>query len=506
MFKKSSNKKPKVVDACWKVLIVDDEPDVHTITQIALDDFEFEGKNIEFISAYSAEEAKKVINHNVDIALIYLDVVMESDDAGLLLVKYIRDNLDNKFVRIILRTGQPGEAPERNIIINYDINDYKEKTNLNSDGLFTSTFASLRNYRDIMSIEKSRIQLESHRRGLEKIIDSSASLFRLRSLTLFAEGLLIQLASILRIDEVTINDSCAVIKKGKEFNVLAGTGTFKEKSQTSSLPNNIVYYLKEACDKQETIYTDDIYVGYFPSMNNDIHLIYLEGVKNIEKLDKQLIEVFSNNIIIAFNNLILNREIFETQTEIISTLGDVVESRSKETANHVQRVAHLSKAVALWKGLSLDEANEIFMASPMHDIGKVAIPDAVLLKPGKLLADEWEIMKTHAQIGQDIFSGSERPILKAASIIAGQHHEKYNGKGYPNGLSGEDIHIYGRIVAVVDVFDALVHARCYKEAWPLEKALNLLIEEKGQHFDSQIVDLFIENIDRVMEIIKEYSD
>ncbi|MCP4988094.1 MAG: DUF3369 domain-containing protein [Colwellia sp.] len=511
MFKKTTEKNqltPKKPG--WKVLIVDDEPDIHTITKIALSNFKLDDKGIDFLYAYSAEEAKKVLNKEQDIALIYLDVVMETDDAGLVLAKYIRDELKNKFVRIILRTGQPGQAPERDVILNYDINDYKEKTNLSSDKLFTSTLAGLRGYKDIISVENSRKRLESHRVGLEKIIESSANLFKLRSLKQFANGLLVQLSSILHIEQDTVllqRNSCTVMQDNDSFNILAGTGIFSERNNaTQDLPDKIVNSLSKSCEEKRSIFLDDIYIGYFPTTSGTINLIYLEGVTEIDELDKQLIEVFSNNITIAFDNLYLDQEVFETQAEIISTLGDVVESRSKEAANHVKRVSCLSRSLATWYGLSEEVTNELYMASPMHDVGKVAIPDAVLLKPGKLNEEEWEVMQSHVQVGCNIFSHSKRPILRAASTIAGQHHEKYDGSGYPNGLKGEDIHIYGRIVAIVDVFDALIHARCYKPAWPLEKVLNLLEEEKGRHFDPKLVDIFLTNIEEVKKIVAKYSD
>jgi response regulator RpfG family c-di-GMP phosphodiesterase len=146
------------------------------------------------------------------------------------------------------------------------------------------------------------------------------------------------------------------------------------------------------------------------------------------------------------------------------------------------------------------------MASPMHDVGKVAIPDSVLLKPGKLTEEEFEIMKTHVNIGHDIFARSKRSTLKAAAIVAGEHHEKFNGEGYPNGLKGDEIHIYGRIVALVDVFDALSHSRCYKEAWDSQEVLRLLEEEKGQHFDPNLVDAFVQNMDEVIKIMDAYPD
>ena len=201
-----------------------------------------------------------------------------------------------------------------------------------------------------------------------------------------------------------------------------------------------------------------------------------------------------------------DEEVINTQKELIFRMGEIGETRSKETGNHVKRVAEYSKQLALLIGLPIDEAELLKMASPMHDIGKVAIPDDVLLKPGKLDAAEWEIMKTHAAIGYELLRHSDRPILLAASIVAGQHHEKWDGSGYPNGYVGKDIHIYGRITAIADVFDALGSERVYKKAWPLDKILSLLEEEKEHHFDPQLVDLFCENLDIFLQIRDEFRD
>lgn len=202
----------------------------------------------------------------------------------------------------------------------------------------------------------------------------------------------------------------------------------------------------------------------------------------------------------------LHEEIENTQREIIYKMGEIGESRSKETGNHVRRVAEYSKLLALLAGLDEKEAEIVAVASPMHDIGKVAIPDAVLLKPGKLDQDEWVVMRTHSSVGHEVLVGSERPLLKAAAIIAKEHHEKFDGSGYPLGLSGEDIHIYGRITAIADVFDALGSDRVYKKAWELEKILQLFHEEKGKHFDPRLVDLFLNNLNEFLVIRDRYID
>ncbi len=202
----------------------------------------------------------------------------------------------------------------------------------------------------------------------------------------------------------------------------------------------------------------------------------------------------------------LNKEIEETQREVIFTMGAIGESRCKETGNHVRRVAEYSKLLATLYGLDEQEANLIKEASPMHDIGKVAIPDHILNKPGKLTDEEFSIMQTHAQIGYDMLKHSNRPILKAAAIIAHQHHEKYNGTGYPNGLKGDQIHIYGAITAIADVFDALGSDRIYKKAWELEKIIKLFHEEKGKHFHPELTQIFLDNIDQFLKIKKMYED
>ena len=202
----------------------------------------------------------------------------------------------------------------------------------------------------------------------------------------------------------------------------------------------------------------------------------------------------------------IHKELNDTQKEIIYKMGEVGESRSQETGNHVKRVAEYSRLLALLSGLGEKNANLLYTASPMHDIGKVAIPDSILKKPGKLTDEEWVIMRTHSEIGYKILKGSNRPILKAAAIVAYRHHEKWDGSGYPNGIKGEDIHIFGRITALADVFDALGSERCYKKAWDLEKILKLFKEEKGKHFDPKLVDLFLNNLDKFLLIRDKFQD
>ena len=202
----------------------------------------------------------------------------------------------------------------------------------------------------------------------------------------------------------------------------------------------------------------------------------------------------------------LSDEIINTQKEIIYTMGEIAETRSKETGNHVKRVAEYSKLIALKLGINEQEAEMLKLASPMHDIGKVGIPDNILNKPGKLTFEEFEIMKTHAQLGYEMLKHSSKPILQAAAIVSKEHHEKYNGNGYPKGLKGEEIHIFARITAVADVFDALGSDRIYKKAWEDKKIFELFNNEKGEHFDPKIIDIFFENLEEIKQIRDKFKD
>ncbi len=206
-------------------------------------------------------------------------------------------------------------------------------------------------------------------------------------------------------------------------------------------------------------------------------------------------------------DMVLQKEKIErTQKELIYRMGEAVEARSKESGNHIKRVSHYSKILALLAGLDEEEAESLFIASSMHDIGKIAIPDVILLKPGKLDSEEYKIMQTHSEIGYALLSGSDLPLLKIASIVAYEHHEHFNGSGFPQGLKGNEISIYSRIVSIVDVFDALVSDRIYKKAWELEKVLEFFKEHSSTQFDPILVKLFIENIDKFMRIKEQFED
>jgi len=200
------------------------------------------------------------------------------------------------------------------------------------------------------------------------------------------------------------------------------------------------------------------------------------------------------------------QELDESRLEIIRRLGRAAEYRDNETGMHVIRMSKYSQLIALEIGLDDTQAELILNASPMHDVGKIGIPDNILLKPGKLTNEEFDIIKKHCEYGSNIIGDHSSEILKIAKEIAISHHEKWNGRGYPNYLKGEDIPLVSRIAAVADVFDALTSIRPYKKAWTVEDAVALIKKESGEHFDPRIVNAFIKVLPEILKVKKQFSD
>jgi len=206
---------------------------------------------------------------------------------------------------------------------------------------------------------------------------------------------------------------------------------------------------------------------------------------------------------LKFEHKRLMTELEENQKEMIFMLTELMEFNSDETGKHIRRVATLSALLARYHPtLDKEDAEILYHASPMHDIGKMTIPHEILHKPARYTTEEFNIMKTHTTNAHNMLRRSDRKLMKAAAIIAHQHHEKWDGTGYPRKLKGDEIHIYGRIVALADVFDALTHSRCYKEAWSVQNAIEYISDKRGKQFDPELVDILMENIDEFIETIK----
>jgi len=294
-----------------------------------------------------------------------------------------------------------------------------------------------------------------------------------------------------------------------EYEGLVGTAVYEKKPLVINEVQNDTRFNRDI-DKSTGYVTNNMMV--IPMINKDnvvigaIQVINKKNDDTFSELDLTYLTLAASYAAETIGTILVLEEIEKTQKELIYIMGVTGENRSKETGYHVKRVAEYSWLLAKLYGLKTKECNLLKDVSPMHDIGKIGIEDAILNKPGRLTNDEMEIMKTHAELGYNILNSSELSLLKAAAIVANEHHERYDGKGYPNKKVGKNIHIYGRITALADVFDALGSERVYKEAWSDERILTLFQEERGKHFDPNLIDLFIANKEKFFAIRDEFKD
>jgi signal transduction histidine kinase len=315
----------------WKVAVIDDDLAVHDGTRFALYDYKLNGQRIEILSAYSAAEGRELLQAHPDIAVVLLDVVMETEGAGLDLVGYIRTELKNETVRIILRTGQPGQAPERRVIVDYDINDYKAKTELTADKLFTTLTASLRAYQQLQRMAETR-------RGLEIIVDAAATFFDFRSMQRLAEGVLTQIASLLNVDCAGILVLREESHAGQNFAILAGSGCYRQLSGAiadAPLDEQIGALVRQAFERRCHEFDDWRSVLYVKTGSGREIVVLLESAKRLSDTDRTLVEVFCSRLSSAFDNVIL----YEQLQDANARLEERVVQRTQELTMANERLA-----------------------------------------------------------------------------------------------------------------------------------------------------------------------
>lgn len=465
----------------WKLLVVDDEPDVHAITKVVLADLRYDGSGLEIISAYSRAEAEDSLLQHTDIALVLLDVVMEETDSGLRLVHFLREKLKNALIRIVLRTGQPGYAPEREVVIRYDINDYKEKTELTTQKLFTTVVASLRSYQHLA-------RLEHQCAGLEQIVKANRELAGHKNIGAYSTGGLAFLAAL-----IGARSGLMFRWAEEELEALATLQEIPEVSAAISLAKNHT--------GRGPLIEGDLMLIPVPSRTGIPAFACLGGMSYMSRGDVTLAGVLAEGIGAGLDTVLLLGRLQDAQKAMVYALARMAEFRDADTGRHVRRVEQLVRALALQLRDQEDFAclrdddylEQLALASILHDVGKVGIPDAVLNKPGALDSTELGIIHEHAAIGAEILEDAARmapgmSYISLAAEIAANHHEFADGTGYPNHKKLEHIPLSARIVGVADVFDALVSKRPYKGGWPKEKAILWLREMAGQRFDPRVVE------------------
>src|SRR3954470_3727706 len=365
----------------WKIVVIDDDEAVHDGTRFALYDYVLDGQGLEIVSAYSAQEGRETMRAHPDTAVVLLDVVMESDVAGLELVDYIRNELKNETVRIILRTGQPGQAPERRVIIDYDINDYKAKTELTADKLFTSLTAALRSYLQLERMVQTR-------RGLEIIIDAASTLYDFKSMQRLAEGVLTQIASLLNVDCAGIlvlrDDGTSI---SDEFSVLAGSGCYRRfigSDGSRALDADVRAMVEAAFRRRKHEFADQRTVLYIRTGSGREVVVLLQAERPLSETDRSLVEIFGSRLSIAFDNVILYQQLQAANTQ----LEDRVAQRTRALMQANRRLS------AQW--LRLQRANGFkneILGTVAHDLKN---PLGVILGRTEMLK---ELISTGASAG-----------------------------------------------------------------------------------------------------------
>jgi response regulator RpfG family c-di-GMP phosphodiesterase len=488
----------------WRLLIVDDEEDLHDVTRLVLRRMKFQGRAVQIISANSAQEARTVLSEHKDIAVALVDVVMETDHAGLELIEEIRGHFNMPLTRIILRTGNPGVAPKREIIEHFLIDDYKDKTELTADRLYTSVFTALRAYSSLLTLDRTAV-------GLELIIHGTHSTYRSNN----SIDSLIEAAKVIS-SLVADGDDCIVFKQNdfgsdhtNSLSVVYGAGKFvnANRQPISELVSKDVAQLivssLAANSFQISQHSALITLNFSPTGN---FALWVPFRSPPEPHVLRLINLYADKLQLNFENARLHHEILDAQRIALSKLCEAVEMRSKETGQHIYRMAKYSGLLASLAGMPENQVELIEAAAPLHDIGKVAIPDSILKKPGFLDAEELIVMQGHAQNGWDLLHGTGSEMLELGAEIARTHHERWDGSGYPRGLKGDQIPVYGRIVSLADVFDALMSKRVYKEAFSFDKTMTIIQGAAGKHFDPDLVALMVNNGPLFKDIFDRHPD
>ncbi len=476
----------------WRVLVVDDDPDVHAVTRLALRNLSFKGRELELFSAHSGAEGYQMLRDIADIGLVLLDVVMETEDAGLVLARRIREDLGNHTVRVVLRTGQPGQAPEQRVIIDYDINDYKAKTELTTQRLFTAVISALRAYESLTMLERSRA-------GLGKILAGVTNLYQAGSLREFASGVLGQVSAVLGIGGDGM--LCVLAVNEREPAVLAATGVWADLAEHGTLPPDhpLLGPFQRALSEQQGQHSPLGTVLPIHTFQQQRLCIAVCPPLAMADIQRELLELYCQRIAAAFDNQYLYEQLRRTQAATVALLAQAAEARHPGAATHASRVRALSERIArrmCEKGVDDPELTPqliatIGLASMLHDLGMTEAcedwPDDAVYTPEQRAA-----MQRHPDIGRGMLEAAAATVegytyLNCGAEIAGAHQERYDGSGYPRGLKGRAIPLCARIVGVADSYEGMTSERPYRPARSCADALAELQREAGRLYDPNVV-------------------
>ncbi|MGJ8693853.1 MAG: HD domain-containing phosphohydrolase [Thalassotalea sp.] len=488
----------------WRILVIDDDEAVHQVTRLVLADAEIEHRKLEIISAFSSKEAKEILSQDDDFCMAFVDVVMETDHAGLELVDWIRNQMKNQAIRLVLRTGQAGNAPEARVIKDFDINDYKEKTDFTSSKMITTVYAGIRAYRDIMTIQKSL-------NAFKQLIRSTHDLLKINKIKAFGSAALNHLLILMEVESSALYIARSQIDFDDVSNnlILACTGKYVCESDhldSSKIDERVKNKIKTAFTNKSHYSDNKCFVGYYETADDAASVLYIEFEEDAEHFRANLAELYATNVALILESITRQYEIERTQKELMYIVSEAVENQSETSSSHVHRVADICELMAIKLGLDEKYIQALKLAAPLHDIGKISIPEVILHKEGKLDEREWKVMQSHTEAGATMLANSTSSVSKLGASLARYHHENWDGSGYPKGLVAEEIPIEARIMAIADVFDVLGSRRCYKQAWSNEQIKAFINVQKGIKFEPRLVELLMENFDEFSAIRGQFPD
>ncbi|CAO3423513.1 HD-GYP domain-containing protein [Azospirillum doebereinerae] len=493
--------------APFKILVVDGDPALLATVRAALAGVSIDGAAVQPMGAATAAEAREALYDHPGIALALLEVALETPRAGLDLVAHIRDALGNQRTRIVLCPADPDAVSEEEVTAGPDIGDCRTKAELTARALRVLVVGQLRVFASLQA-------LAAGRKGLARMLVATTGLLELRTPDTLFPNILPRVVGLLGIGHHAL--LCIqgdTLPRDRKIRVRASTGRFsawKDVEVEALGEARVEAALARLTPGSETIVEPDFCALRLRANGGITGMIYVEGRNDGTAREWQLLELFRNKCSIAFENALLFEELNTSQKATVLAMGSLAEYKDNAASGHLQRIERLVGAIArelLQRGqfsdeLDADYVEKVGLAALLHDVGMLSVSDETLGMPGELATDDLQAIRRHTEIGHRILSEAALPLrgrslLSIAAEIARYHHERYDGSGYLEGLKGDAIPIGARIMAVADVFDALITSRQYRGAVPVEQALGWIVERSGRDFDPRVVDAFVTVVRRL---------
>lgn len=494
----------------WDVLVVDDEPNVQEVTALALSRLAFEGVPLKLHFASSAASAIELLNRVPSFAVVLLDVVMEHESSGLELISYVRDTLKNPFIRFILRTGQAGAAPESQIIQNYDIQEYWNKVDLTVKRLRNTMISALRSYVSLVRVERRREISDFILQQSRKLQDESVD--ETQFVELIAKGIIGVFTNsryTMPHDADHTDAFSSLILRGATgggplWLIASALGRFEAWAGTpvEALPDaatRATLLDMMAQDEPIMIAQDETHLRLlltFSAPGTRQSALYLQAPAN--SVDPSYLMTLATHAQAIFKSKSAHWLTRRSYAKSAVRLAGIVEMRLGGNEDHLHRLSRRVRLLALRTGCDVKEAEMLSQAAALHDIGNIKLPDAILIKPGPLTADEWSLVRSHTVLGHDLLAASSMEDLQVGALIALEHHEKWDGSGYPNGKRGYEICLGARLTSIIDVYDRMISDRPYRKALSVAEALDFLRSRAGTDFDPDLIEKFFDIYDEIV--------